>query len=129
MLSLVMGLHWTVIQSAAFVGMVIRYSQTDSLPMALSKTFDGLHPCSVCQWVKKGREADTKDEIPKSEMKQILLLVLTPQLIFLPLDFEKLGSHPNSVALHRSLAPPKRGQFIAAILGAVSLGVAMEGIS
>ncbi len=106
MLSLVMGFHWTVIQSAAYLGMVVRYSQTESFPTALSKTFDGLHPCSVCELVKKGRETEGNDGIPKPQLKQILLLVSTSQLVLPPQDFETLPSDLYRVALYRSLPPP-----------------------
>ena len=48
------GLHWGFLQSAAWVGMVIHYSQDAPLKEALVKTFDGKHPCALCKEIAKG---------------------------------------------------------------------------
>ena len=39
------GLHWAFLQSVAWDGMVISYSEDAPLSEALAKTFDGRHPC------------------------------------------------------------------------------------
>ena len=40
-LVLSLGLHWALLQSIAWVGMIASYSRVASLAEALSKTFDG----------------------------------------------------------------------------------------
>jgi hypothetical protein len=52
------GGHWALLQVCAWAGMVVSYSQTDSLADALVKTFDGDHPCKLCKVVKEGRKAE-----------------------------------------------------------------------
>lgn len=41
MLALTLGLHWTVLQSAAWVSMLVNYSAESSFTEAVVKTFDG----------------------------------------------------------------------------------------
>ncbi len=54
-LSISLGLHWLVLQTAAWGGMVVRFSQTESLCTAIEKTLDGRHPCQLCRLVQAGR--------------------------------------------------------------------------
>lgn len=49
------GGHWAVLQTVAWAGMVVSYSQDNSLGDAISMTFDGAHPCKMCKIVKEGR--------------------------------------------------------------------------
>jgi hypothetical protein len=56
------GLHWAFLQSVAWVGMVISYSESAPLSEALAKTFDGRHPCSLCKEIAHGKAADKKPE-------------------------------------------------------------------
>lgn len=56
------GLHWAFLQSVAWVGMVVSYSQTDSLSVALEKTFDGQHPCRLCHFVKDGQQQEQQKQ-------------------------------------------------------------------
>jgi hypothetical protein len=55
-----LGLHWAVLQSVAWVGMVVSYSQDLPLSAALSQTFDGKHPCSLCQQIAQGRQSEKR---------------------------------------------------------------------
>lgn len=51
---------WAVLQSFAWVGMVVSYSRDNSIEDAISMTFDGEHPCKMCKIVKDGRGAEQK---------------------------------------------------------------------
>ena len=55
-----LGLHWAVFQSVAWVGMVVSYSQDLPLAAALSQTFDGKHPCSLCKQIAQGRQSEKR---------------------------------------------------------------------
>lgn len=59
-LALSLGIHWTLLQTVAWTGMVISYSQRAPLREAISKTFDGKHPCALCKAIQKGRAAEQK---------------------------------------------------------------------
>jgi hypothetical protein len=83
-LVLSLGLHWTVLQSAAWVGMVVSYSQDGTVLDALQKTFDGEHPCPLCKLVERGTAESDEGSDPsssapaKKEMKKIDLIAEVP---------------------------------------------------
>jgi hypothetical protein len=56
------GLHWAFFQSVAWVGMVITYSQEGTLTQALAKTFDGKHPCSLCNQIAQAQKSQKKSD-------------------------------------------------------------------
>ncbi len=68
-LALTLGLHWAVLQSAAWVGMAVKFSQDSSFGVALGKTFDGQHPCQLCKFVENGKKSAPKDEFSKVSLK------------------------------------------------------------
>jgi len=57
-----LGLHWAALQSVAWVGMLINYSQSGSIGSAIEKTFDGRHPCPLCNAIRKGQEHGGKKQ-------------------------------------------------------------------
>lgn len=65
-LFMVAGGHWAMLQSVAWAGMVKNFSRTGSLTEAVSKTFDGKHPCSMC---KKIAAAQSHEEKAPMSMK------------------------------------------------------------
>jgi hypothetical protein len=75
-----MGLHWAILQSVAWTGMIIRYSQSASLLEAIGKTFDGHHPCPLCKLVKAGKNSEQKQD------GQMLLLKLD---LFVPVPAQE----------------------------------------
>jgi len=51
------GGHWGAMQTVAWAGMLWNYTQTDgSLLSGVKKTFDGEHPCTMCQSIKVAKE-------------------------------------------------------------------------
>ena len=76
------GGHWAVLQSVAWIGMAVSYSQNATLKEALVKTFDGKHPCKLCKAVQDGKSAEKKPDAQKVETKLDFFLV-SKQIIFL----------------------------------------------
>ncbi len=68
LLVLTLGLQWAVLQSVAWVGMIVTYSHDASFTEAISKTFDGKHPCCMCKAIKQAR-ADEKQKEQKQNVK------------------------------------------------------------
>jgi len=60
-LSLVLGPHWTLLQTVAWTGMLIHYAQGGSFKEALLKTFDGHHPCGLCLTIRKGQQEEQRN--------------------------------------------------------------------
>ena len=73
MLCMSLGFHWGLLQSVAWVGMMVNYSCQGSLKDAVVKTFDGQHPCPLCKLVREGKKNEKKPEAQQN-VKQIDLL-------------------------------------------------------
>jgi hypothetical protein len=69
-LVLSIGGHWAVLQSVAWVGMTFNFSQDCSFQEALTKTFDGKHPCPLCKLVRAGKKSEAKEEA-KMDLKKV----------------------------------------------------------
>jgi hypothetical protein len=69
LLVLATGGHWALLQTAAWVGMTIDYSQKDPFLVALRKTFDGKHPCQLCHLISKEKKSEEKKESKQPEIK------------------------------------------------------------
>lgn len=54
------GGHWAMLQTGAWMGMIVAYSRDGDVSAAISKTFDGKHPCPVCCAVQDGRKQEEK---------------------------------------------------------------------
>ncbi len=72
-----LGGHWVVLQTAAWVGMTLDFSKQSSLASAISKTLDGQHPCKMCETVKQGQSKDQKIEFSKNLLKTEAVLAKT----------------------------------------------------
>ncbi len=63
------GLHWSFLQSIAWVGMMFKYSQGATVSEAMAKTFDGNHPCALCKAVAQGKTSEKKSDSVTPEKK------------------------------------------------------------
>lgn len=82
-LSSVIGLHWVFLQSIAWVTMAVTYSRTAPLKVAITKTFDGKNPCTLCHFVTKGKQTERKAEFDQLALK----LEFVPQVAVACIDF------------------------------------------
>jgi hypothetical protein len=109
-LCLAVGLHWLVLQSLAWTTMAIKYSRQQSLTVAISQTFDGAHPCSLCHAVSKGKNTEKKSEFRSGTPKiDIICSVRTVSLLppFVPFSYSS-SSSLFSAAAQAPLVPPPR---------------------
>ena len=66
-----LGGHWAVLQTTAWMGMLVQYSQQAGLKAGLAQTFDGEHPCSVCKAIQDGKKHEQKKApLLQVELKQ-----------------------------------------------------------
>lgn len=75
------GLHWAFFQSVAWMGMIVSYSHDAPLTEALTKTFDGKHPCCLCKQIAKGKQSEKKSE-PAPVVKKLELLCSSTIFVF-----------------------------------------------
>ena len=100
------GIHWSFLQSVAWVGMAISYSQdSSSFAEALAKTFDGKHPCKLCKFVAEGKKSEKKHQVQFKIPKLDLLSAPPATFVFTPPKPDHSNS-PVSVALDHTEAPP-----------------------
>ncbi len=104
-LVLATGSHWYLLQSIAWIGMAVEFSRTEPLPVALEKTFNGEHPCSLCKVVGEGMQAEKKSEMNKLQTKLEFVCGTSPVLDEIPTLFVRpLPQFPY--CLERSETPP-----------------------
>ena len=78
------GLHWGLLQSVAWMGMVVSYSHDAPLREALVKTFDGQHPCNLCKQISDGKKSEKKGETLKPQPRMELFVQASTRELFPP---------------------------------------------
>jgi hypothetical protein len=107
-LVLSLGLHWALLQTVAWSGMLISFSRSGSFNEAVAKTFDGQHPCPLCKVVRQGRAQERQQSQkqlnpgPKLELG----LVWQPTSLTFTSDRELIPAERSPVQ-SRSDEPPK----------------------
>jgi hypothetical protein len=99
------GLQWTFLQAVAWTGMVISYAQDAPLVEAVSKTFDGKHPCKLCRQISEGKKSEKRPEA-RVELKKFEFQYLVEAFVLLAPSFYYELRSPDSSADSRTLAPP-----------------------
>lgn len=107
------GGDWGVLQSIAWTRMIAENLQTDSLQAALTKTFDGQHPCGLCKAIDAGKKSEKKADLPPVG-KKLEFVSERPTFVFAApgtfwLQPETFYSFSQSA--HRPPTPPPRGFF------------------
>lgn len=105
-----LGTPWAWLQSVAWVSMLVTNACETTFVHAVEMTFDGQHPCALCQAVKQGQETERKDSKLKPPEK--LTLCLSPQIPALiappPTDTHFApGAHLTSVLDDPPHPPPR----------------------
>jgi hypothetical protein len=110
-----MGLQWIALQSLAWTSMLIDYSRDTLLCRAIAQTFDGAHPCSLCQLVNKGNASEKKSDMQSPAPKiDIICVVRALRLIPDLAPFENAArDFCFSEIGHSPPVPPPRNSFVA----------------
>jgi hypothetical protein len=56
------GAHWTVLQTTAWTGMLLSRSLSASVEEAFGSTFDGQHPCRMCEVISSGKQSEERSK-------------------------------------------------------------------
>ena len=76
LLLVIAGGHWGALQLVAWTAMVIDFSREAPVATAVSMTFDGQNPCSLCKTVERGM-ADDGPVTPVPERAKLGKLIKT----------------------------------------------------
>ena len=108
------GLHWVFLQSVAWVGMVVTYSQDAPITEAIGKTFDGQHPCKLCKGIAAGKQSERKAEFLPLVKKLEFVSARVAFIFTAPTEFRLLPETVSSFnrLAHQPPVPPPR--FVAA---------------
>ena len=98
------GLHWIALQSVAWTTMVIEYSKHAPLCQAITQTFDGAHPCLLCDAVNKGKNSEKKSDFQSSTPK--IDMICAPRAISLPPPFVRFEYATSSFHLSPCRSSP-----------------------
>jgi len=105
------GAHWVTLQTVAWTAMFTQNLRTGSLEDALTKTFDGRHPCCLCKQIAASKKSESKTEFSFSLKKlefasEKIVITLTPpsQFSFLP----RIDSHTSGLVSKPAVPPPRQ---------------------
>lgn len=104
------GGHWAVLQTVAWADMLAANLQTSPVSEAISKTFDGAHPCKLCKQISTGKQAEKKSELP-FQIKKLEFVSEQPSFVFsAPQQFLLLPESffPFDGLTHLPSVPPPR---------------------
>jgi hypothetical protein len=107
------GLHWIALQSFAWTTMVIDYSKHAPLCRAIAQTFNGAHPCSLCQVVSKGNNSEKKQDLQSSAPKIDMICAPLANRIertFVPFEYTIRDCFSFELG-HSPPVPPPRSPF------------------
>jgi hypothetical protein len=105
-----LGAHWAMLQTVAWTTMFADNLHSGSFCDAVTETFDGQHPCPLCQAIAAGKQSEKKTEFsfPSQKLefpplKENFILVAPSQFQLLP----SADSFAESL-VHPPLTPPPR---------------------
>jgi hypothetical protein len=55
-------MHWVLLQSVAWTGMLVTRVSNRPLIEAVKLTFDGAHPCALCEKIDAGRKGEKEQD-------------------------------------------------------------------
>lgn len=101
----VSGAHWAILQSFAWTAMLAQNLRVDSFSVAVTRTFDGQHPCRMCKAVAAGKSATKKTEFTDAVSRFEFLTAACCVIAYVP---EPSVAVPvvNESAVARSEQPP-----------------------
>ena len=107
----ILGGHWALLQTSAWIGMFVQYSQRDGLTAGLAQTFDGEHPCSVCKVIQDGKKQEEKKApLLQAELKRDYLTSWNRFQVhqgWVEARYATSAQHSESVASEPAVPPPR----------------------
>jgi hypothetical protein len=113
-LAAMLGAHWALLQSVAWTTMLAGNLQSSSLHDAVTKTFDGQHPCCLCKAIAAAKKSQQKTELSLQQQKLEFPPLKDNFVLVTPSQFQLLPPEnffANTLAKKPLLQPP-RGFFV-----------------
>ncbi len=113
-LTAVLGGHWALLQTVAWTAMLADNLQSCSFHDAVSRTFDGKHPCCLCKTIAAGQKTEKKSGFTAQTQKLEFPPAKENPVLFAPSSFQWLPQANSFAAtlLLKPPTPPPRGFFV-----------------
>ena len=100
-----------LMQTVAWARMLVDYSRTTSLTEAVAMTFDGNHPCALCQKVQEVQKEQQSDQKPQTlnSTRDIVFFYESPVMRLAPMVAMspcQTPRHVSATLVTRSQKPP-----------------------
>ena len=104
------GAHWFALQTVAWTTMFAANINSESFSTAVSKTFDGEHPCPLCKAISAGKKSEKKTEFTAATLKLEFLPLAEKFSLIAPEPVRIFSPAKISVAtfLPKPSVPPPR---------------------
>lgn len=107
----IVGGHWAVLQTGAWMGMLVQYSQQVGLKAGLAQTFDGEHPCPICKAVQAGKQQEQKKApLLQVELKKDFLAAWNRFQVhqgWVEVTYPRSAQQLQGVAFEPAVPPPR----------------------
>ncbi len=104
------GGHWAALQSVAWTRMLVVNARHSTIVAALEKTFDGRHPCNLCQSIASAKAKEKKLPRVDTLAKIVFFCEQLPGEFSPLLEMESHGARRSvwkSVTAAPALPPPR----------------------
>ncbi len=104
------GAHWAALQTVAWTTMLANNCCRTSFSEAVSKTFDGKHPCCLCKAIAAAKKSEKKSAAVSPVLKMEFPLLAGKMSFFPPTLFEILSppeAFDDSLSFPPPLPPPR----------------------
>jgi len=105
MLIAVTGGPWSAMQLVAWTTMLAGNLRTGSFSQAVTQTFDGQHPCSLCKAIAASKKSEGKSELTPPVMR-LEFLPLSRSFVIAQSDCASLITVAGKLVQSLSLQPP-----------------------
>jgi hypothetical protein len=112
LLAFSIGGHWAVLQSMAWMGMIVSYSQKSGVMTGIKKTFDGNHPCDLCKLVSKAKSEQKTQDVTQVQAKLDFFLVNQLEFVAKPMPRALLPHFPAIAELLFEVPPIPPPRFV-----------------
>lgn len=108
------GLHWIGLQTVAWTTMLADNLHSCSFCDAVTKTFDGKHPCCLCKAIAAGKKSEQKKEFT-TQMQKLEFPPLKESFVLIAPSQFQLVPQANTFAealIQKPPTPPPRQFFV-----------------
>lgn len=108
-----LGAHWALLQTVAWTTMLANNLQSGSFREAMTRTFDGQHPCCLCRAIAAGKKSEKKSEAVSPVVKMEFPPV-TEKLVLISPESTSAFSWAEfsaDLSFHKPPVPPPRAIF------------------